>query len=1148
MDSFPRILPKYRKYFWIAELCVAFCAALLTVGCQGEDPQHYLAEGKLLLEQGDYESARVQFRNALQLDPKIADAYYYLALVDEHRQDWGGMFSKLQETLALDPNHLKTQIRLAQLYLSARQFKEASEYIHSALQISPYDATVILVSASIKFRQGQLQEAYQEVERVLAAEPFLADAIGLQVNILDSMGNYDDAVSLASKGVAHNPDDAELMLQKIHLEEEHDQFEAAQTDYQALITRFPDTPRYRLALAELLRRRNDTLGAEQLIQEAIKRYPDEIAYKYKLVDIYEQRDSELAEQTLRGFISAYPTDLELKFRLAELFVAQQRLGDAEKLLQSIVDSEVDDKKTIKADIKLAEIALMQKRLTRVEQLAEEILKLDVNQSDALLLRAGMRLNRLDADGAISDLRVVLRDRPYLEQAMLLISQANSAKGEAEVAESHLRKILDFNPNSINALIPLANEMLKRGDLARAEEMTIKEAALNPGQKAPLEMLIQLKELRKDWNGAAKTLDELKKIPDAEETAQYWAAHLDSAQGKTDVAIKGYQALLAQNIDHTQALMDLAQLYEANGRRSDLIAYLQELLTQKPESVSVLSVLAATYILDQRWAEGESKVRQAAEFAPSDVGLKLKLIDIIEFQDVGRAETTLKGYIKNEPNDARLVFRLTRYYQEHKRIPEAEAVLTEFAENNRGTRNAVNARLQLAELAWIRQDLREAKTRVNQLLSSEPRNVDALMLRAVLSLAEKAYPAVFADLYQVLDIRPDSEQALALMAQAYQEQGQIQNVEETWRRVLVAHPGNMPGLRFLIEKYVANDDWQQAVLYIDRAIKANPGNPRYLELKFQFNISRQDWRGAEDVINELKKWPQAGELILLWHANLAMQQGDYQRAIKYYTDLMQTMPSSVEVLVSAVQAYQKAKQPNELFLFLKSVIQRSPGFDEAYRLLARAYATEGDWAAAEKLLRDKLARTPADGRTWELLANLYVSQDKSAEADETFLAGLSATHDDIHLMNAQAVFHIVRREFDKAISIYEDILVKYPDNVTAANNLAELLVTHRSDDKQALDRAVELVERFRNANDPSLLDTYAWVHVKTDDVTNALPALQRAVDKAPENQTIRYHLAEAYARLGEKNSAIVHLRQVLNKKAGKDFMELEAARALFNQLQ
>ena len=1118
------------------------------VGCTPEDPQHYIEEGKTFFEKGDLESARVQFRNALQLDPKLTDVYYQLALIDEQKQNWRGMLANLTATLELNPDHVDAKIKLAQLHLLGGQLDDAAEYVQSALKLNPYHPNALLAAAAIKFRQGKNEEAFQEAERVLAAEPFMADAIGLQINILTALKRNEEAVSLARVGVEHNPDDAELWSQKIRVEVDLEQFEAAINDYQALIARFPEEAEYRLALAELYRHIGRTAEGTQSIEDAIKQYPDVMAYRYKQVDFAELREEKAAETLLIQLVKQFPQELGLQFRLADIYIKQQRFADAERLLQSMGDQDGDDEdRFITRSIKLAEIASKQKNLARVEQLVDEILKHDINQSDALLLRAGLRLNKLDVDGAISDLRIVLRDRPTLEHAMFLLAQANLAKGETEVAESQLRKMLNANPNSVVALVSLAGELSKRGDLASAEEIALKQMRANPNKPAPVEMLIQLRAMRNDWKGAAEALAKLEAFPDANLTTQYWAARLDSLKGNTDAAIKGYQALLEQHPDYSKALMDLVQIYEMNGRRNESVQYLQKLLNKKPDSVTLLSVLAAAYILDQRWSEGEALVRKAVELAPTDLGLKLKLVDIIEVKDADRAEAKLKELLKDDPNDAHLVFHFAKFYQEHKRLSDAEALLQRFAENNHGSRNAINARVKLAELAWARQDALEAKTRVNQILATESGNADALMLRAALSVAEQAYLAALVDLQKVLEVRAESEQALTLMAQVYGQQGLVQNVEETWRRVLSTHPGNMSGLQFMAKKAIAKDDWQPAFQYIDKAIKANPGNPRYVELRIQLLISHKDWPAVEAEIAEATKRPGFVDLAMRWKAKLAMQREDYASSIKTYTEWLEKRPTQTEALMGLAQAYHRAGQSKELIGFLRSQIQKAPGFNEAYWLLAQSYASEKNWAAAEQLLKDKLSDMPGDSQSWDLLAKIYANQSKDTDAEKTYQAGVTKAPNDTQLMLDQAAFYVARRQFDKAISIYERILIQASDNLVAINNLANLLVSQQSHGKENIQRALNIVEPFSKSDDPALLDTYAWVQLKAGNASVALRVLQRAAHSTPNNPSILYHLAEALFQTGDKDAARTQLEQLFAIQDKEGFMELEAARNLRNSL-
>jgi Flp pilus assembly protein TadD len=108
-------------------------------------------------------------------------------------------------------------------------------------------------------------------------------------------------------------------------------------------------------------------------------------------------------------------------------------------------------------------------------------------------------------------------------------------------------------------------------------------------------------------------------------------------------------------------------------------------------------------------------------------------------------------------------------------------------------------------------------------------------------------------------------------------------------------------------------------------------------------------------------------------------------------------------------------------------------------------------------------------------------------------------------------------YDDAIALYEGLLARNPQLPFAANNLAMLLVTHKTDQK-SLDRARDLTAGFATSDQGTLLDTNGWVHFKRGEFAAALPALQRAAEKAPDAREIRYHLGMAELQQGQTDRA------------------------------
>ena len=70
--------------------CV-FLVILVTLSCGGPEQKKmkFYNKGKSLYEKGDYVKAQLEFKNALQIDPKFADAYYMLGMVALSRETCG---------------------------------------------------------------------------------------------------------------------------------------------------------------------------------------------------------------------------------------------------------------------------------------------------------------------------------------------------------------------------------------------------------------------------------------------------------------------------------------------------------------------------------------------------------------------------------------------------------------------------------------------------------------------------------------------------------------------------------------------------------------------------------------------------------------------------------------------------------------------------------------------------------------------------------------------------------------------------------------------------------------------------------------------------------------------------------------------------
>src|ERR1043166_2575772 len=112
------------------EVVLAACLAALVLcfaGCS-KDPEtakkDFVASGKKYMEKGKFQEAAIQYRNALKLDPRYAEAYYRLGETNMAQQQWGDAFKNLQQAIDLDPANSDARMEIGKLYLGARQYKE----------------------------------------------------------------------------------------------------------------------------------------------------------------------------------------------------------------------------------------------------------------------------------------------------------------------------------------------------------------------------------------------------------------------------------------------------------------------------------------------------------------------------------------------------------------------------------------------------------------------------------------------------------------------------------------------------------------------------------------------------------------------------------------------------------------------------------------------------------------------------------------------------------------------------------------------------------------------------------------------------------------------------------------------------------------
>jgi tetratricopeptide (TPR) repeat protein len=239
--------------------------------------------------------------------------------------------------------------------------------------------------------------------------------------------------------------------------------------------------------------------------------------------------------------------------------------------------------------------------------------------------------------------------------------------------------------------------------------------------------------------------------------------------------------------------------------------------------------------------------------------------------------------------------------------------------------------------------------------------------------------------------------------------------------------------------------------------------------------------------------------------------------------------------SLVGALLKANKKDQAIIFLKTVLVKNPGNANALVLLGSIELSSG---AADQALKSFLAAVraqPKDSVGYRALADLYLNQKNYDEAIKVVRAGIQQQPDtmDLHIILANALER--KEDYEAAISEYEFMLDKQPGNLIAANNLASLLLDHRTD-KASLKRAQSLAAFLRKSQIPQFKDTLGWASYLQGDYKTAVSLSEEAAAALPDQAAVRYHLGMGYISISQLAKASEQLKKALELTPNNELAE------------
>lgn len=600
-------------------LTLALVLGLLSAsGCGGAQSRmaKHLAKGQAFLAEENFEKARVEFQNVLQIAPKNAEARLEMGVVDEKLGNPRQAAQFYQGTIDVDPDNTAARSRLARLYLFAGAPEQALELIKPGLEKHPDDAELLTVRAAARVQQKDSSGALADATRAVQMAPANEDAVAVLAGIYQSQGDTAKAQALLEQSVQKIPGAVELRLVLAQAYMQQSRAADAEAQLLKVVELKPGEKSHRLRLAQFYAQSNQNDAAERVLRRAVKDLPAQRDLKLSLIDFLAARRSrETAESELKTMIDAAPDDNELKFALATFYQEGKEPAKAEAIYNGVIAKEKLNPAGLSARDRLAALRLGNNDVDGALALTNEVLAKSPRDDDALAIRGSISLANNDPRAAIADLRAVLRDQPNAVGVLRSLARAHLANGEPAIAEETMRHAVEANPANQQLQLDFAQLLAQLGKAEQAKTIVAEIVKKKPDNLEALDAQFRIAIRTNDLATAKTAADGVVALRPKSAVGYVYQGMVAEAQKRTDDALRLYALAADLQPNATEPLEALVRLQVGANRLPEAIKRLDEVSAKYPDTSFALIIKGDLLLRTGKTAEAKDIFKMAIARTP-----------------------------------------------------------------------------------------------------------------------------------------------------------------------------------------------------------------------------------------------------------------------------------------------------------------------------------------------------------------------------------------------------------------------------------------------------------------------------------------------------------------------------------------------------
>jgi tetratricopeptide (TPR) repeat protein len=586
-------------------LFLLLAATLAASGCRSTvRAREHTEKGNQYFAQKQFSAAESEYRQAIQISPDFAEAYYRLGLLQIQQEHPTAASQSFAHAVDLDPHNLNARLRLGDLLVSSTQYAEARQQAEAVLQRDGRNAGAHRLLAQVSLHQMQYVSAENELQQAIVIDP-------------------------------HDPQTYEALGLAQLLDAEYG---AAEKSFQTAVDLKPDDPQTYINLASFYKGQNAANRAEQVLQQGMARDPRAVELPIALAGLYVERNREAdAKRVLdqvEGDAGDYPDG---RGAVANFYLDSGDATAALERFRALVSQNENDQAAAK---KVAECYLQLKRWQDAEQWIDQGDK-DHKDVDFRLLRARSDLGALRLREAAAELEGLIKDSPDLPAVYFYLAQVNLAEEQRVQAQQALMDALRVQPGYLPALLGLGNISLQQNNaaLALAYASQVIATSFWVGDAHVIAGSSYL--LQDDLNQAQRAFELAAGLNPHSPAAEERLGRVLAMRGKPADAEKAYESSLALDPDYAAALSGLAETLEKEGKTKQASARLDRQIAAQPKAFQLYVAKAEFCITQKDWACAEHSYQQTLAINPYYVNGYLALAHI--YAATNRPQQMIQAY-------------------------------------------------------------------------------------------------------------------------------------------------------------------------------------------------------------------------------------------------------------------------------------------------------------------------------------------------------------------------------------------------------------------------------------------------------------------------------------------------------------------------